>query len=158
MNQPQSEAFIDEMIGTALSSPDLPDSNVAEAGLAPTVLVVEDDADIAMSLQIRLGIQGYQSCLASDATSALAVALDHDPACAILDVNMPGGDGFSVATRLRSELGDPNIPVIFLTASMRPGLRERAENFGNSAFVAKPYKAAELMLMIGSMIDGSDRT
>lgn len=156
MNHPQSDHFVAEVIDAALVNSETTDPSAEEIGLRPMVMVVEDDQAIATSLRIRLGIQGYRFCVASDAVNALTVALEHEPACLILDVNLPGGDGFGLAERLRRELGNPNIPVVFLTASMRPGLREKAESLGHSRFMSKPYDSAKLLLLVKDLVDSAD--
>ena len=156
MNQSQTEFPISDGLETALAGVEATYPKCVEVELAPMVLIVEDDPDIAMSLQFRLCIQGYRSCLATNALDAVTVALEHEPVCAILDINVPQGDGFSVATELRSRLESADLPVVFLTASMRLDIRERAESFGHSAFVSKPYNAAQLMQTVEGLIDFAD--
>ena len=106
------------------------------------VLIVDDDAPILRALQARLKHAGYDVTTARDGTTALISASDPKPKVAVLDINMPGLDGFSVAQKLRDAL--PDIGLIFLTASKAPDVRSRADAFG-AAFIEKPFDSKHLM-------------
>ena len=108
-----------------------------------TVLVVDDDKDIAKALKMRLSVNGYDVHLAHDAATAGIVARKCQPDIALLDISMPGGDGFDVAERLRGIVG--NLPIIFLTANSRADLRRRAMDIGAKAFFEKPFSSGELV-------------
>ena len=107
------------------------------------VLVVEDDQSIAKALALRLKSIGCQANIANDAVTAATVARRCNPDVAVLDISMPGGDGFVVAERLRRQ--NDNLPIVFITANAQPELRERAMEMGATAFFSKPYVADELM-------------
>jgi two-component system KDP operon response regulator KdpE len=68
------------------------------------VLIVEDDKRIIAALNIRLRARGYDVCAAYDATLAMTQAIANLPDVALLDISLPGGDGFVVAERLRHGL------------------------------------------------------
>ncbi|MEM1435308.1 MAG: response regulator [Pseudomonadota bacterium] len=110
------------------------------------VLVVEDDRNIARSVCLRLKANGIKAAAAYDAISATTVARRCQPDVAILDITMPGGDGFTVAERLRSLF--PNIEIVFLTANSHPDTRSRAQALAPKAFVNKPFAAEELLAAI----------
>ena len=109
-----------------------------------TILLVEDDAKITLALGIRLRHSGYEVVTAPDAIQAMAQALKHAPDVVVLDINLPGGDGFLVAERLRAQSVTATTPLIFITASKLPGLVERAKQLGAVAFIEKPFSAAQL--------------
>ena len=109
-----------------------------------TILLVEDDAKISLALGIRLRHTGYEVVTAPDAVVAMAQALKHAPDVVVLDINLPGGDGFLVAERLRSGAATAHVPLIFITASKLPGLAERAAQLGAIALIEKPFSAAQL--------------
>ena len=109
-----------------------------------TILLVEDDAKITLALGIRLRHTGYEVVTAPDAVHAMAQALKHAPDVVVLDINLPGGDGFLVAERLRTQSVTATTPLIFITASKLPGLVERAKQLGAVAFIEKPFSAAQL--------------
>lgn len=117
------------------------------------ILVVEDDARIAAALRIRLEAGGYEVVTAGDGFSGLKMTMTHRPQLILLDIMMPVGMGFSVAERLK-DLGLGEIPIIFITASKRSGLRKTAQRLGAAGFFEKPYDAEELLaavhLILGS--------
>lgn len=111
------------------------------------ILVVEDDAKIAAALRIRLESVGYQVVSAGDGFSGLKMTMTHRPDLILLDIMMPVGMGFSVAERLK-DLGLGDIPIIFITASKRAGLRKMAQQLGAAGFFEKPYDADQLLAAI----------
>jgi DNA-binding response OmpR family regulator len=117
-----------------------------------TILIVEDDKDIARSLTIRLKAAGYEVVNAFDAVLAMSAATKHRPDLAVLDVNMPGGDGFAVGQRLIDSATTAGVQLIYITASRRPGLREKAAELGAVGFFEKPYDASELVAAIDSAL------
>src|SRR5581483_9369689 len=91
------------------------------------ILIVEDDKTIQKALSIRLRAAGYAVATADDAVSAVPAVQKEQPQLILLDISIPGGDGFGVAARVRELPGGANIPFIFLTASKAPGFKERAD-------------------------------
>ncbi len=115
------------------------------------VLIVEDDADIARLLSFRMRAHGLEPVIARDAFMAVKLAKSLRPKLALLDIGLPGGDGFEVADRIRS-LVSGNLPLIFITASRRPDLRAKARTFEPVAFFEKPYQADEVMATVDRFI------
>ncbi len=113
-----------------------------------TVLLVEDDKEITLSIGIRLKAMGYEIVTAYDAIGAISQARRAKADVAVIDINLPGGDGFVVAERLKALAEISTIPLIFMTASKKPGLRERAEELGALAFLEKPFDAKQLVSAI----------
>jgi len=111
------------------------------------ILIVEDDAKIAAALRIRLESSGYEVVTAGDGFTGLKMAVLHKPDLILLDIMMPVGMGFSVAERLK-DLRLGHIPLIFITASKRAGLRRTAQKLGAVGFFEKPYDAEELLAAI----------
>ena len=108
------------------------------------ILIVEDDQDIAKALSIRLKNAGYEVSIAPDALTAVETAVKKAPDLVLLDISLPAGNGFTVAERIQSLIPTAT-PLIFLTASKKPGLREKAKELGASAFFHKPYQADDLL-------------
>jgi len=108
------------------------------------ILIMEDDSRIAAALAIRLERAGYEVQTAPNGFDGLKLAMQGRPALIVMDIWMPVGIGFSVAQRLQS-LGLAGIPVIFITASKLPGLREAADALGGVAFFEKPYEPQSLL-------------
>lgn len=112
------------------------------------IMILEDDKRITNALRLRLRKAGYDVVTAEDAIMAAGVAVRECPDLVILDISVPGGNGFLVGERLQQLDAIAGVPLIFLTASRKPGLRERAEELGAVAFFEKPYDAAELLAKI----------
>ncbi len=102
------------------------------------ILIVEDDKKIVMALSIRLRAAGYEVFQAYDVVSGTMMAKKHEPQLILLDISMPGGNGFDVADRIRNKMDLP-ANIIFLTAHKEPALREKAMQMGAAAFFEKPY-------------------
>lgn len=109
-----------------------------------TLVLVEDDKNIALAFGVRLKSMGYTVHVARDAVQAVSVVRKVRPDIVLLDISLPGGDGFLVAERLRAIDGLGAIPVIFITASKRPGLQSRAKMLGAVGFLEKPFEASDL--------------
>ena len=109
-----------------------------------TVLLVEDDKKITLAIGIRLKSMGYEVATAADAVSAVAQARKCKPDVVLLDINLPGGDGFLVAERLQSLMQTSATPIIFITANKQEGLKKRAMEMGAVAFLEKPFDATQL--------------
>jgi CheY-like chemotaxis protein len=99
-------------------------------------------------MTIRLKSEGYAVVTAQDAPTALMMARKHDPNLILLDISLPGGDGIGVAQCLRDQVCAKNVPIIFITASKKAGLRDEAKRVGASAFIEKPFKATRLLTAI----------
>ena len=108
----------------------------------PLILVADDEEPLLRLLKISLGLEGYDVVTASDGVAALQVFEGNDPDMAILDIGMPGLDGFGVLKAIREQ---SSIPVIMLTAMDEPTNVERAFAGGASDFMTKPFDRIELM-------------
>lgn len=113
-----------------------------------TILIVEDDKNILLTLSARLRAEGHEVATAQDALMAMSVATKSRPDLALLDISIPGGNGFKVAERLQGNTLTTGLPVIFITASRRTGLLEQASAVGAVAFFEKPYDVEELMAAV----------
>jgi CheY-like chemotaxis protein len=109
-----------------------------------TVLLIDDDNVFLLTIGVRLKSMGYTVHTAKDGASAISVVRKTSPDVIVLDVSLPAGDGFLVAERLRSLISSAATPIIFVTASIKPGLRERAMKLGAVAFLTKPFGATTL--------------
>lgn len=120
------------------------------------ILLVEDDKTLAKAMGIRLKANGHYCAGASDAISAVTEARKASPDLVIVDVNLPGGDGFLVIERLMSINGTADIPFIFITASKATGLRQKALKYGATGFLEKPFQSNELLQLIDSVDTSND--
>lgn len=115
------------------------------------VLVVDDEEDFAKALRIRLKANGYDVVLARDSIQAIMVANHEKPDLIILDIMIPGEDGFSVLERLKQTEATRTIPIIFLTGV--PGGEERAYKSGACGYIMKPYQPEELLEAIHKSLE-----
>ncbi len=111
------------------------------------ILIIEDDAKIAMALALRLKAAGYRATTAYDALTGLNAAMNNHPALVLMDISMPAGNGFSVAERIQA-LIPTRTPIIFITASKKPEFREKAKQLGAAGYFEKPYEAEDLVVAI----------
>ncbi|MGW7054441.1 response regulator [Streptomyces sp. NPDC054887] len=119
------------------------------------VLLADDEHLIRGALAALLGLEDDLVVVAEAATGpeALAMARAHRPDVAVLDLQMPGADGVSVATALRTEL--PDCRCMIVTSHGRPGHLKRALAAGVRAFVPKTVSAQRLAELIRSVRDGN---
>jgi len=115
------------------------------------VLVVDDEEDFAKALKIRLKANGYDVVIAHDSIQAIMMVYQENPELIILDILIPGEDGFSVTERLKQAEATRPIPIIFLTGV--PGDEGRAYQSGASGYVMKPYRPEELLKIIQKALE-----
>ncbi len=114
----------------------------------PTVMIVEDDEDLADLLQFRLRQEGFATVMAADGTEACRLLTEVEIELVLLDILMPGLDGWGVCRRLRSH-PDPrlsSLPVIMLTALATGENRIKGLECGADVYLAKPYSIREVVL------------
>jgi len=113
------------------------------------ILVVEDDSDIALALATLLRRNGHDVTWASDGVQALRAAYDQHPQLVVLDIGLPGLDGWGVLSRIR-ELSD--IPVLLLTAAGRDEDKVRGLRGGADDYLTKPFHNPELVARIEGLL------
>lgn len=116
------------------------------------VLVVDDEAAIVRLLRATLEGDGFAVVTADDGEAALAVVDTERPDLVVLDVLMPGMDGFETLRRIRSQSQVPNVPVIMLTA--RTADLDKLQGFQSGAddYVTKPFNPDELIARITAVL------
>jgi two-component system KDP operon response regulator KdpE len=120
------------------------------------ILIVEDDADVRLGYQIVLKANGYETFFAADTVGAISQARKQTPDLIILDLGLPGGDGYIVLDRLRANLLLGMIPIIVVSARDLHGNKERALNAGAKAYLQKPWNDSELLLLIRQFLSQPD--
>jgi DNA-binding response OmpR family regulator len=121
-----------------------------------TILIVDDDPDVQLSLQVRLKASHYDVILAADGVASIAQARKHLPDLILLDLGLPAGDGFSVLERLKANDRLSLIPVIVLSARDRASNKDRALKAGAKIFLQKPVDNARLLLVIRQLLEPQD--
>jgi len=112
------------------------------------ILIVEDDQKIAMALAIRLKANGYEASVAPDALAGSSQARAFRPDLILLDISMPGGNGFQLAEEFLRMPQTNGTPMIFITASKQPEIRSKIEELGAVGLLEKPFDTEELLLLI----------
>lgn len=118
------------------------------------ILVVDDDVHILQLVNIYLTKEGYQVLLAENAKQALALLEGNLPDLAVVDVMMPGMDGFTLTESLTQ---DYDIPVLLLTAKGELEDKERGFLAGSDDYVVKPFEPKELLFRIAAILRRLDK-
>jgi DNA-binding response OmpR family regulator len=117
-----------------------------------TVLVADDDEDILQLVSFRLERAGYKVVTAADGQQALAAAREHQPDLAVLDVMMPGLNGYEVTRQLRADPATAAIPVILLTARVQEADVSRGFEAGADDYLRKPFSPQELRSRVQAIL------
>lgn len=112
--------------------------------MKPNVLVIDDSTDLHALIRVRLAKEQVTVLSASDPDSGIAAARTCAPDLILLDVDMPGRDGFSVCSELKSHPETRDIPIIFLSGAASTDDKIRGLDLGAVDYIAKPFDAAEL--------------
>jgi CheY-like chemotaxis protein len=115
---------------------------------ARTVLIVEDNADSREVLRLLLKLSGFDVSVAADGSQALEAIQNEQPDVAIVDIGLPGIDGFEVARRLRRDRQNDQVRLIALTGYGRSEDRDAVLEAGFNAHVVKPPRHDELVRLI----------
>jgi PAS domain S-box-containing protein len=119
------------------------------------VLVVDDNRDAAESLSMLLEAEGQDVRIAHDGPTALTCAVEWDPELVLLDIGLPGMDGYEVAERLRQKDVGMRTTLVALTGYGQPADRERAQAAGFNHHLVKPAPIQELLRIIESLEAGT---
>jgi len=117
------------------------------------VLVIDDEAPIRLLCRVNLEAEGMEVLEASDGPSGLEVARGERPDVVLLDVMMPGLDGWRVAEELLEDVRTNGIPIIFLTARAEFRDRARGLDIGGVDYVTKPFNPLELAPLVDQLLD-----
>ena len=117
-----------------------------------TILVVEDDPPLRRMIAMFLRAAGYLVRAAEDGPTGLALARGERPDLVLLDLMMPGLDGWEVLRRLKGDALTAAIPVLVLTASVDAPLTERALRLGAARFLAKPIDSRVLVEIVDGVL------
>ena len=113
------------------------------------ILVVDDDPSILKFVQANLEARGYQVLTAADGEKAIRMAEKEKPELIILDIVMPGLDGFAVCRKIREV---STVPVIMLSAREGENDRELCAACGANDYLTKPFVLKELLNMVKTML------
>jgi DNA-binding response OmpR family regulator len=110
------------------------------------ILIIEDDPDIALSMKYNMEKEGaFSVVVAGNGESGLVEAARRPPELIILDLNLPGIDGFEVCRRLRAGSATSTIPIIMLTARIEEADKIAGLELGADDYVTKPFSVKEII-------------
>jgi DNA-binding response OmpR family regulator len=121
------------------------------------VLVIDDEAPIRLLCRVNLEAEGMNVLEAADGPSGLDQAREHTPDVVLLDVMMPGLDGWRVAENLLDDERTSRIPIIFLTARAEFRDRARGLDIGGVDYVTKPFNPLELAPLVRGLLARIER-
>jgi len=118
--------------------------------MTQSILIIEDDADLARLMQVQLSNEGYEVTVAIGGDQGLKEAVSSDPSAVVLDLRMAPTDGFEVLRQLKGSPATAAIPVI--VTSVVDEAEGRATAAGASAFVIKPHQPGRLAEVVRSIL------
>jgi DNA-binding response OmpR family regulator len=124
---------------------------------ATRVLVIDDEAPIRLLCRVNLEAEGMEVIEAGDGPSGLEAARTSRPDVILLDVMMPGIDGWRVAEQLLDQQETAHIPIIFLTARAEFRDRARGLDIGGVEYVTKPFNPVELAPLVRELLARLER-
>ena len=129
---------------------------VSSAG-GTRVLVIDDEAPIRLLCRVNLEAEGMNVLEAADGVTGLDIARGEQPDVVLLDVMMPGLDGWRVAEALLEDERTSGIPIIFLTARAEFRDRARGLDIGGVDYVTKPFNPLDLASLVRELLERIDR-
>ena len=117
-----------------------------------TILIV-DDTETNIDILLELLCEKYDLLVAIDGYSALEILREESVDLILLDIMMPGIDGYKVCNIVKSDIKTKEIPVIFITAKVDEDSIEKAYDIGGADYIAKPFKPKELLARVKTQLD-----
>ncbi len=127
--------------------------NTTQEGVATTILIADDDEDILGLVQRALSEGGYEVLLARDGATALATARERKPALVLLDVAMPGLDGYEVTSALKNDPDTKDTIEILFTARSEASDVEKGYEAGADDYIVKPFTLKTLQSRVRAALD-----
>jgi DNA-binding response OmpR family regulator len=121
----------------------------------PHVLVVDDDPVIVRLLELNFRLGGFRVSTAGRGDQAVEMAVAGEPDAIVLDVSMPGIDGYEACRRLREDHGMTDLPVVMLTAHTQDEENDRGDALGIVAYVTKPFDPEVLVATVRDALVGA---
>lgn len=125
-----------------------------EENVPKSILVVEDEPNIVLSLQFLMKKEGFDVRVAQDGDQAINEVETQAPDLILLDVMIPKRDGFDVCQTIRANPAWSNIHIIMLTAKGRDIDREKGLALGANDYVTKPFSTRELIVKVRQVLNG----
>jgi DNA-binding response OmpR family regulator len=121
--------------------------------VSASILVVDDEPNIVLSLEFLLKQAGFRVRTVSNGEAALAAIAQEPPDLVLLDVMIPGRDGYAVCQEIRSNPAWRDMRIIMLTAKGGDIQREKGLSLGADEYLTKPFSTRELVELVRRMLD-----
>ena len=118
------------------------------------ILVIDDEVELVKAVQIRLQTNGYEVEVAYDGLTGVDKAKKDKPDLILLDIIMPGMDGYEVAKNLLAMPQTRDIKIIVFTASQQRDLEDKCKELGITTFIMKPFETPNLLEMVNKILQG----
>lgn len=118
------------------------------------VLVIEDSASVRRLIEVCLRVLGVEVSSASDGVGGLNAIRDSRPDAVVLDIGLPGLDGWEVLRRIRNDQETASIKVLVLTAHAQPEMADKAAKGGADSFMTKPFRPLDLRTQVEKLLAG----
>ena len=121
------------------------------------ILIIDDDPATTRLLEVLLTREGYNILTENLSDNALQTTKDHKPNLIILDLMMPGADGFEVCQEMKDDPELAEIPILMFTSANRADLRKQALAVGVNEYITKPIHPNDLKLKIREWLDHNNK-
>lgn len=120
--------------------------------MSKKILVIDDEPELVKAVKIRLESNGYEVETAYDGPTGLEKTKEFKPDLILLDIIMPGMNGYEVSKKLKAEPDTKDIPIIIFTASQQRELEEKCKEVGVTDFITKPFETSDLLNMVNKFL------
>ncbi|MCJ7621344.1 MAG: response regulator [Anaerolineae bacterium] len=120
--------------------------------MAKRILIIDDDVLTSEVMKHALEVEGYEIVTAPNGVEGLAKARDEKPDLVVLDVMLPGLDGYEVCHRLREAPQTADLPILMLSAKAREVDVETGRRMGANVFLTKPLDPSALVAQVGALL------
>jgi DNA-binding response OmpR family regulator len=124
--------------------------------MSAKIFIIEDEPDMVRALIMLLQASGYRTACAPDGASAARRVREEKPDLVLLDICLPGCNGFEVLQQLRQDPATDHIPIIFLTARSTVADRQQARHLGAAGYMVKPFQWPSLIKLIQEVLAAPD--
>ena len=118
----------------------------------PHVLVIEDSASVRRLIEVCLRVLDVTISSVSDGTQGLEAIRQSDPEVVVLDIGLPGLDGWEVLAQLRGDKATAHLKVLVLTAHAQPEMADKAAQGGADSFMTKPFRPSDLREQVEKLL------
>ena len=122
------------------------------------ILVIEDDPVVARLVQYTLTKHGYEVLTATNGLQGLRKARQERPDLIMLDVMLPGVDGFEICRRLRAELQGDGVPIVMLSGKARDADKATGLDLGADDYLVKPVSPSKMVSVVGAFLKDPTRS